>query len=251
VLFVEDVPYEVELAVHQLQQNGMGCVHQRVESEHQLREALRDFRPDLILSDFRLPGFDGQSALRIVQDVAPDIPFIFLSGTIGEERAIQALLHGAADYVLQDNIKRLAPAVRRALERAATAAERRRQDQHIARLTRVLRMLSGVNSLIVRVRGRTELLEEACRLAVTIGHYSAAIVMLRQPGTTVLVPIAWSGVDAEMTDKLRATVADATNRETGPIARVLKSGTPFVCAISRMCATCRSSSYLSMRRWDR
>lgn len=229
VLFVEDVPEEVELAVHQLQRKGIGCVHQRVETEHQLREALRDFRPDLVLSDHRLPQFDGQSALRIARDVAPDIPFIFLSGTIGEERAIEALLHGAADYVLKDNINRLVPAVRRALERAAILVERRRQNHQIARLTRVLRMLSGINSLIVRIRGSTELLEEACRLAVTIGRYSAAIVMLRQPGTTVLEPIAWSGVDVEMTDKLRAIVAEATNRDTGPIARVLKSGEPFVC----------------------
>jgi CheY-like chemotaxis protein len=91
VLFIEDVPDEVELAVDQLQRNGIGCVHQRVETESQLRDALRDFRPDLILSDFRIPGFDGQSALRIAHDVAPDIPFIFLSGTIGEERAIQAM----------------------------------------------------------------------------------------------------------------------------------------------------------------
>lgn len=229
VLFVEDVPEEVELAVLQLQRKGIACVHQRVETEHQLREALRDFRPELILSDHRLPQFDGQSALRIARDVAPDIPFIFLSGTIGEERAIEALLHGAADYVLKDNINRLAPAVRRALERSAIVVERRRQDQQIARLTRVLRMLSGINGLIVRVRGRSELLEEACRLAVTIGRYSTAIVMLRQPGTTVLEPIAWSGVDVEMTDKLRTAVAQATNADTGPIARVLKSGEPFVC----------------------
>lgn len=229
VLFVEDTPDEVELAVHQLQRSGIGCVHRRVETEYQLREALRDFRPDVILSDFTLPGFDGQSALRIVHDVAPDIPFIFLSGTIGEERAIQALLHGAADYVLKDNIKRLAPSVRRALERAAIVAERRRQDQQIVRLTRVLRMLSGINGLIVRIRGRNELLEEACRLAVTIGGYSSAIVMLRQPGTAILEPIAWSGVDAEMTNKLRVSVAEATSKQTGPIARVLKSGTPFIC----------------------
>ena len=229
VLFVEDVPDEVELTVHQLQRNGIRCVPLRVETEDQLREALRDFQPDLVLSDFRLPQFDGQSALRIVHDLVPDVPFIFLSGTIGEEQAIEALVHGAADYVLKDNIKRLAPAVRRALERAAIAVERRRQDQQIARLTRVLRMLSGINGLIVRIRGRTELLEEACRLAVTIGRYSTAIVMLRQPGTTVLEPIAWSGVDVEATERLRATVATATNRDAGPIARVLKSGAPFVC----------------------
>ena len=113
----------------------------RVDSESGSVRCSRNFKPDLILSDFTLPGFDGISALEISRELAPDTPFIFLSGTLGEERAIDALQRGAYDYVLKTNMARLVPAVRRALSdsairrgasRARTAAARHRR--HLAGL---------------------------------------------------------------------------------------------------------------------
>ncbi|EQD46007.1 PAS/PAC sensor protein, partial [mine drainage metagenome] len=79
--------------------------------------------PDVILSDFSMPGFSGMHALEIVRELAPEIPFIFVSGTIGEEAAIEALQQGAADYVLKENLRRLQPAVERALRTAAACRE--------------------------------------------------------------------------------------------------------------------------------
>ena len=119
LVLVEDVPTEAEIAVRQLEAGGFSCTWKRVDTEAVLRRALVETRPDLILSDFTLPGFDGITALEIAQELAPDTPFIFLSGTIGEERAIDALQRGAYDYVLKTNMARLAPAVRRALNEAA------------------------------------------------------------------------------------------------------------------------------------
>ncbi len=87
------------------------CTYQCVVTEAEMRAALRAGLPDLILSDFSLPSFDGMSALAIARAEAPGVPFIFLSGTIGEERAIEALKCGAVDYVLKSNPKRLVPAV--------------------------------------------------------------------------------------------------------------------------------------------
>ncbi len=229
VLVIEDEPADAELAIYQLRASGMPCVYRRVETEQGLREALRDFLPDLILSDSKLPQFDGEAALRTAREVAPNTPFIFVSGTMGEEHAIESLLHGAADYVLKGNLKRLPSAARRALERAAISAERTRQEQQIARLTRVLRMLSGINALIVRISGRTELLEEACRLAVSIGRYSTAIVMLRQPGTGVVQLTAWAGIDDRATRALGTSVSETATRDVGAIARVLRTGSPYVC----------------------
>lgn len=229
VLLVEDTQDDAELAIYQLRHSGIRCDYRRVETEQSLRQALRDFRPDLILSDFRLPQFDGHAALRTAREVAPDTPFIFVSGTIGEEHAIESLLHGAADYVLKGNLKRLPSAVKRAMERAAAAVEQRRQQEQIARLTRVLRMISGINGLIVRVSARTELLEEACRIAVSTGRYSTAIVMLRQPGTGAVQPIAWAGVDDRATEQLRISMSQTANRDVGAIARVLQTGVPYVC----------------------
>jgi CheY-like chemotaxis protein len=120
VLIVEDVATEAELAVRQLLKDGIGCRPKVVASETDFRNALTQFQPDVILSDFSMPGFDGMAALEIALEAAPDVPFIFLSGTIGEERAIDALKRGAADYVLKTHLTRLAPAVVRAVRESAS-----------------------------------------------------------------------------------------------------------------------------------
>src|ERR1700745_298715 len=121
-----------------------------------MREALRAELPDLILSDFSLPQSDGMSALAVARAEAPGVPFIFLSGTIGEERAIEALKCGAIDYVLKGNPKRLAPAIKRALEEAALRRANQLAEQQVARLTAVLQMLSGINAALVRIQSRDE-----------------------------------------------------------------------------------------------
>ena len=131
LVVVEDMPTEAEIAVRQLESGGFSCNWKRVDSETALRRTLDDLKPDLILSDFTLPGFDGLSALEIAREVTPDIPFIFLSGTIGEERAIDALQRGAYDYVLKTNMARLVPAVRRALNDASGRRTRRALEQQL------------------------------------------------------------------------------------------------------------------------
>ncbi len=131
VLIVEDVRAESDLAIHQLARGGIQCTHLRIDSERTFRAALISFRPHIILSDFSLPDFDGMAALKIAVDEAPDVPFIFLSGTIGEERAIEALRRGAVDYVLKTNPARLVPAVRRALREVSERARRRIAEQQI------------------------------------------------------------------------------------------------------------------------
>lgn len=111
LLLVEDVETDAELAVRRLRQDGVQCTYKRVETESAFAEALRAKDHDIILSDFSLPQFDGMSALALARRDSADVPFIFVSGTIGEERAIEALRCGAVDYVLKSNLKRLAPAV--------------------------------------------------------------------------------------------------------------------------------------------
>ena len=95
LVLVEDMPMEAEIAVRQLESGGFACAWKRVDSEVALRGVLREFKPDVILSDFTLPGFDGLTALDVSLEMAPETPFIFLSGTLGEERAIDALQRGA------------------------------------------------------------------------------------------------------------------------------------------------------------
>lgn len=230
LLILEDAAAEAELTVRALETAGLGCAWQRVESETEFRAGLRE-RPDIVLSDFTLPRFDGMSALAIAASEAPDIPFIFVSGTIGEERAIEALKHGAVDYVLKTNLARLGPAVRRALAEAASDRARRQAEERVARLTRVLQMLSGINTAVVRVRDRTELLEEACRIAHAVGNYVCALVVLIDPRTRTARGAAWAGAGREFKGELTFRVDDSGRSEAGESVtdRALRTGEVAVC----------------------
>jgi len=325
LLMIEDVKEEAELASAQLRRAGVEHVIERVDTEEGLRTALDTFDPSLILSDFTLPRFDGMSALRIASDLRPETPFVFFSGTIGEERAIEALKSGAVDYVLKGNPGRLASSVRRALgERGERVArkraermlrdseerfraivessadwiwetdtegrhvfcnpfaeaffgrtraellgaphgeflhpdeqarfrqllqesvarrsgwrglvlrwrdrqgtirwlesnavacfddsgrllgfrgvdrditERRRDEERIRRLSRVHAMLSNTNSTIMRTRDRTELLREACRIAVTHGQYAVAWAGIIDENLAALVKCACAGAHCDL-----------------------------------------------------
>ena len=124
ILHLEDNQVEAELVRARIAEDGLPAVFKTVTTELQFRSALSDFAPQLVLSDFSLPGFDGLSALVIARTVAPETPFIFVSGTIGEERAIEALKRGAVDYVLKDNLRRLVPAIRSAVRQSEAARAR-------------------------------------------------------------------------------------------------------------------------------
>src|SRR5258706_5617553 len=126
ILLAEDVSVEAELDLRELKRAGLRVTHRVVDTEEDFRRELAEFQPDVILSDFSMPRFDGMSALLITRELYPDIPFIFVSGTIGEEYAIRALKNGATDYVLKTNLVRLPAAVERALQDARSLAARRK-----------------------------------------------------------------------------------------------------------------------------
>ncbi|PVV17195.1 MAG: diguanylate cyclase, partial [gamma proteobacterium symbiont of Ctena orbiculata] len=114
VLIVEDLPYDAELMALRLRDDGIDLDYTRVQGEVAFLEALTN-HPDLILCDWHLPQFSGQRALSLLRQQNLDIPFIIVSGGIGEEAAIDALRQGANDYVLKDRPARLGEAVKRAL----------------------------------------------------------------------------------------------------------------------------------------
>jgi signal transduction histidine kinase len=123
VLHLEDSELDHELAATHLRRGGLDVELRRIESEAELRAALRESW-DAVLSDYNLPGFGGLQALEIVRAGAPALPFILLSGEIGEDVAVQAMRHGASDYLLKHNLARLGPALENAI--AAAQAERAR-----------------------------------------------------------------------------------------------------------------------------
>jgi diguanylate cyclase (GGDEF)-like protein len=173
VLMIEDEPMDAELMEAALKRAGYHFVATRVEAENTLSQALTEFAPNVVLSDYELPGYDGLSALQKVRELAPEIPFIFVSGTIGEERAANSLKQGATDYVLKGNLKRLPDAVARALR------------EHQERLA--------------RINAEAEVLRQQQFLRILLDHLADAVVACDAEGKLALCnerAETWHGADA-------------------------------------------------------
>ncbi|MBB5317066.1 sigma 54-interacting transcriptional regulator [Tunturibacter empetritectus] len=133
ILSLEDDPNDTELIHATLEAEGIDCEVARVDTETAFHTSLEKGEIDLILADYKLPSFDGLSALKLAASICPEVPFLFVSGTLGEEVAIEALKVGATDYVLKTRLSRLAPSVRRALREASGRAERRQAEKALSR----------------------------------------------------------------------------------------------------------------------
>src|ERR1700736_4164640 len=131
ILSVEDDPRDTALIQDLLATEGILCEVTRVDTEAALLASVEQGGIDLILADYSLPSFDGISAVKVAMKTCPDVPFIFVSGTLGEEVAIEALKIGATDYVLKTRLSRLAPSVLRALREATQKAERKRAEESL------------------------------------------------------------------------------------------------------------------------
>jgi DNA-binding NtrC family response regulator len=137
ILILEDEAWDVELAQRLLGGAGLSLTAVVVDNRASFVEQLAAFRPDVILSDYHLPGFTGREALKIAQEHYPDIPFIIWSGVLGDEAAVELIKQGATDYVLKDRPARLPTVILRALaevEKRARLAELEDQLQEAQRL---------------------------------------------------------------------------------------------------------------------
>ena len=133
ILYLEDDPKDAELVQAMLEAEGVDCLVTRVETRADFLASLEQDGFDLILADYSLPSFDGISALKLAVDKRPELPFIFVSGTMGEEVAIEALKIGATDYVLKTRLSRILPSVQRALREGQERAERTFAEEALRR----------------------------------------------------------------------------------------------------------------------
>ena len=147
ILLVEDSDTDAEITLRELKRGGLAFEARRVENETDLVRACEDFMPQVVLSDFAMPHFDGLSALKVVRRIRPELPFIFVSGTIGEETAIESLHSGANDYVLKTNLSRLPVAVRRALRDAEERVARLETEEALRLRERAVE--ASVNPVVI------------------------------------------------------------------------------------------------------
>jgi len=143
VLILEDIPTDAELMERELRSAGIEVVSARVDNQDSFMEALDRFSPEIILSDYSLPSFDGNSALSIAREKAPSVPFIFVTGAVGEDCAVDLLKRGATDFVLKDRLSRLPLCVKRALEEANERSQRKQAEEDLRKAHADLRYLSS------------------------------------------------------------------------------------------------------------
>jgi DNA-binding NarL/FixJ family response regulator len=142
IVILEDVTTDAELIKDELREAGTAFTPSCVKSKTSYLKALNEFSPDMILSDYSLPSFDGLSALKLAGEKCPDVPFIFVSGALGEETAIELLKQGATDYVLKSRLSRLGPAVSRALQEVKERKERKMAEEALKKREQALELKS-------------------------------------------------------------------------------------------------------------
>lgn len=151
ILILEDVPMDAELVEYELERARIPFVSQRVDSRESFLRGLEEFRPDVILSDYTLPRFDGMTALSLARARAPTIPFLIVTGSVNEETAVGCMKAGATDYLLKSNLARIGPAIEAALERERARAQKIRAESALMASERRFRSLVQNSSDLVTI----------------------------------------------------------------------------------------------------
>ncbi|MFP4344523.1 MAG: ATP-binding protein [Anaerolineales bacterium] len=155
VLLVEDREDDALLIARTLMRGGFEMTYRRVETADAMRAALQEEHWDIVISDYSMPAFSGLKALRVLKELEIDLPFVLVSGTIGEDVAVDAMKSGSHDYVMKDNLARLVPAVQRELQEARVRRARRRAEEQLRKLSRAVEQ-SPVGVLITDAEGNIE-----------------------------------------------------------------------------------------------
>jgi len=222
ILHLEDNDRDAELVASWMEDEGILCQVKRVQTASEFLSALGSKDVEVIISDYKLPGFDGLKALDMARQRLPDVPFILFSGTIGEELAVQSLKQGAADYVLKERPQRLMAAIRHALDgaeqraRAKEAENRVREQAALLNKARDAIMVTDMEERItfwnpsaeriygwsadevtgqradLLLKGNPQLLREAIRGVSERGEWQGELTQRRRDGTALVIESRWS-----------------------------------------------------------
>ncbi|MBI5564734.1 MAG: response regulator [Chloroflexi bacterium] len=215
VLYLEDEPNDVDLVQVTLAEDGIACDITWVETRDAFVAALERGGFDLILSDKSLPSFDGLSALALAREIRPEVPFIFVSGTLGEEAAIESLKHGATDYVLKQRLTRVVPITRRALRNAAERAERQQRE-------RELEAIASMSAALRTAMTRAEMLPVVMEQVSALLKVDGAAVLRRDPVTSEAIVEMCSGVITS--DRIGQRLPAGA----GIVGQVMATGEPYL-----------------------
>jgi signal transduction histidine kinase len=222
VLMVEDSEDDAQLLSRELQRGGFDAVFERVESAAALERALASKPWDLVISDYSIPGFSGTEALKVVRDRGYDVPFVFVSGTISEEIAVDAMKAGAHDYIMKGNLRRLVPAVRRELAEAQIRRLRVQAESQLRLRDARIRALYEINTAITSTLDVASVLDILLEKVDVLLEYSVATIGLHKKDSGILEPAASRNLDlAEWKSK-------ANLGESDPESIVLLNRAPVI-----------------------
>ncbi len=246
VLLLEDVPMDAELIEYELERARIRCELRRVDARESFVQALADFRPDVILSDFTLPQFDGMRALELARAWAATVPFIIVTGSINEETAVQCMKAGATDYLLKSNLARIGPAMLSAMERERARGEQERTQAALRRSEADLRTIfesTGQALILLDMEGRVRLYnstaarsEELCGGRMGVGRRAGELELLKG-----------APLDIAMSGK-RVTVERTAMQGDGASSTFEVSFAPVVVDGERAVGVCISAADITARR---
>ena len=196
ILVVEDSPADAALLLHEIKSNGYEVVATRVETADAMRSALQSDTWDVVISDYSLPSFSAPDALKLLRETGRDLPFIIVSGTIGEETAVESLKAGACDFLVKGRLARLIPAIERERREVEVRRDRARERQaleeqlrHAQKMEAIGQLAGGIahdfNNMLTAILGYAELLTEQIGPDKPIGLDLQEIVTAAQRATSL------------------------------------------------------------------
>jgi len=222
VLLVEDVQSDADLLIRHLTRSKFTVGHRRVDTAQAMRQALTDGTWDLILCDYTMPQFDAPAALEVYREYGLDIPFIVVSGTIGEETAVAMMRAGAHDYLLKGNLGRLVPAIERELREAVVRREYREAGKAQAQRDREMAAIHQVVTATTSTLELQRVLDALVDNLRTLSGADRASVMLLDQKTDLLIAAAARGSDGPLPATLRLASGE------GAAGRVIEAGIPLI-----------------------
>jgi PAS domain S-box-containing protein len=227
-LVIEDSAADFLLLERRLHQDGLSARCQQVSSEDELAAALDADNWDAVLADYNVPGLVFGETFSRIREHDPDLPVILVTGTVGEETAVDLLKLGVGDFVLKDHLARLVLAIERALRDAQAHRAQRESAVQIFRLNRLDAVLGGINEAIVRCHDQTTLFSECCRIAVEQGGFLMAWVGRVDADSPEIRVVSHNGLAGEYLDHLHIHATD-DSLGRGPTGRALRKGKATVC----------------------
>jgi signal transduction histidine kinase/CheY-like chemotaxis protein len=203
VLLVEDSEDDALLVARELSRGGYEVAWERVDTAAAMTAALAWRSWDIVIADYAMPRFSGLAALKLLQQSGVDVPFILVSGTIGEDIAVGAMKAGAHDYIMKGNLVRLVPAVQRELRDAEVRRERRRAEAALQDEAQISAALARVASELISLLDGSQILDRLCQLTAGVLECDASHAFLWQSDAGVYIPVAHCGDTSEQWEALR------------------------------------------------